>query len=125
MFYCGTMHKEWEYFVYRDGHPHLVLYTQYVDTFLYTLVYVAIMYHGLCVCVCVCVCCRYFRTEESKESVLAIPVGSVTAKTELTYEYGVRRKPTTEKKTDKKSIYMHSLYTETLHLAHGYVLYAC
>ena len=35
---------------------------------------------------------RYFRTEESKESVLVIPVGSVTAQTELTYEYGVRSK---------------------------------
>ena len=34
---------------------------------------------------------RYFRSEESKESVLVIPVGSVTAKTELTYEYGARR----------------------------------
>ena len=34
---------------------------------------------------------RYFRSEERKESVLVIPVGSVTAQTELTYEYGVRR----------------------------------
>ena len=36
---------------------------------------------------------RYFRTEESKESVREIPVGSVMATTELTYEYGVRKKP--------------------------------
>jgi hypothetical protein len=51
----------------------------------------------------------YFRSEESKESVLVIPVGSVTAKTELTYEYGARRdgkKPpekTEEKGEDKSS----------------------
>ena len=38
---------------------------------------------------------RYFRTEETGDSVLIIPVGNVTADTELTYEYGVR--------TDKKS----------------------
>ena len=34
----------------------------------------------------------YFRTEESKDSVLTIPVGNVTADTELSYEYGVRNK---------------------------------
>lgn len=33
---------------------------------------------------------RYFRREESQESVLVIPVGNVTADTELTYEYGAR-----------------------------------
>ena len=33
---------------------------------------------------------RYFRTEETGDSVLMIPVGNVTADTELTYEYGVR-----------------------------------
>jgi hypothetical protein len=38
---------------------------------------------------------RYFRSEETGDSVLIIPVGNVTADTELTYEYGVR--------TDKKS----------------------
>lgn len=32
----------------------------------------------------------YFRTEDTKESVLLIPVGNVTADAELTYEYGVR-----------------------------------
>lgn len=50
--------------------------------------------------------CRYFRTEESKESVLVIPVGNVTAQTELTYEYGVRRKGGrhTEKKTGEKGV---------------------
>jgi hypothetical protein len=42
----------------------------------------------------------YFRTEESKESVLVIPVGSVTAQTELTYEYGVRKKARTRKEKD-------------------------
>lgn len=48
---------------------------------------------------------RYFRTEESKESVLVIPVGNVTAQTELTYEYGVRRKGRrqAEKKTGENS----------------------
>ena len=35
---------------------------------------------------------RYFRTEESQESVLTIPVGNVTAETELSYDYGVRSK---------------------------------
>lgn len=34
---------------------------------------------------------RYFRSEDSKESVRDIPVGNVTAETELTYEYGVRK----------------------------------
>ena len=34
--------------------------------------------------------CRYFRSEESGDSLLTIPVGNVTADTELTYEYGVR-----------------------------------
>lgn len=50
--------------------------------------------------------CRYFRTEESKESVLVIPVGNVTAQTELTYEYGVRRKGgrQTEKKAGEKGV---------------------
>lgn len=33
---------------------------------------------------------RYFRSEERQESVLVIPVGNVTAETELTYEYGAR-----------------------------------
>lgn len=39
-----------------------------------------------------CMVCHssYFRTEESKDSVLTIPVGNVTADTELSYEYGVR-----------------------------------
>ena len=46
-------------------------------------------------------CCSYFRTEESKESVLMIPVGSVTAQTELTYEYGVRNKARTRKEEEK------------------------
>ena len=41
---------------------------------------------------------RYFRSEDSKESVRVIPVGNVTAETELTYEYGVRRQ--SRKKTD-------------------------
>ena len=45
----------------------------------------------------------YFRTEESKESLLAIPVGNVTAQTELTYEYGVRRKGRKEKKESEKA----------------------
>lgn len=34
----------------------------------------------------------YFRTEETAESMLLIPVGNVTADTELTYEYGTRTK---------------------------------
>lgn len=34
----------------------------------------------------------YFRSEDSHESVLTIPVGNVTASTELSYEYGVRAK---------------------------------
>lgn len=33
---------------------------------------------------------RYFRSEDTGESLLTIPVGNVTADTELTYEYGVR-----------------------------------
>ena len=32
----------------------------------------------------------YFRTEETGESMLLIPVGNVTADTELSYEYGAR-----------------------------------
>ena len=54
-------------------------------------------------------CCRYFRTEESKESVLVIPVGNVTAQTELTYEYGARktaRKPSTKKPSKKGVLYL-------------------
>ena len=39
---------------------------------------------------CMLFTCRYFRTEETGDSVLIIPVGNVTADTELTYEYGVR-----------------------------------
>ncbi len=35
---------------------------------------------------------RYFRSEDSQASYLVIPVGNVTAETELTYEYGVRNK---------------------------------
>ena len=57
--------------------------------------------------VCSLCSCRYFRTEESKESVLVIPVGSVTAKTELTYEYGARtkgKKPAV--KTEEKGAYV-------------------
>ena len=38
-------------------------------------------------------CSSYFRSEETKESVLVIPVGNVTADAELTYEYGVRSNP--------------------------------
>ncbi len=34
----------------------------------------------------------YFRSEDSQESMLLIPVGNVTADTELTYEYGSRTK---------------------------------
>lgn len=38
--------------------------------------------------------CRYFRhEEESKYSVIVQQVGNVTADTELTFEYGVRTKP--------------------------------
>ena len=44
---------------------------------------------------------RYFRSEERKESVLVIPVGSVTAQTELTYEYGVRRNGKKQKTEEK------------------------
>lgn len=40
---------------------------------------------------------RYFRTEESQESVLVIPVGNVTAETELTYEYGARARSRSKK----------------------------
>jgi len=45
--------------------------------------------------VCTRVCLyvfRYFRSEDSKESVRVSKVGNATAKTELTYEYGVRKK---------------------------------
>ena len=45
---------------------------------------------------------RYFLSEDSKESVCVVPVGNVTADTELTYEYGVRRKPS-KKSTAGKS----------------------
>ena len=34
----------------------------------------------------------YFRTEDTRESVICDVVGNVTADTELTYEYGVRKK---------------------------------
>lgn len=44
--------------------------------------------------------CRYFRSEESQESLLTIPVGNVTADTELTYEYGVRSR---KKRKSEKS----------------------
>ena len=46
---------------------------------------------------------RYFRTEESKESLLTIPVGNVTATTELTYEYGVRSKKSRQKQKSEQS----------------------
>ena len=42
--------------------------------------------------ICVMLIHRYFRTEETGDSMLIIPVGNVTADTELTYEYGVRTK---------------------------------
>ena len=63
--------------------------------------------HVQCMLSTPCLCCRYFRTEESKESVLVIPVGNVTAQTELTYEYGVRRKGRrqTVKDPTKKGVY--------------------
>ena len=35
---------------------------------------------------------RYFRTEDTRESVICDIVGNVTAETELTYEFGVRKK---------------------------------
>ena len=34
---------------------------------------------------------RYFRTEDSKENVIVKQVGNVTADSEITYEYGVRK----------------------------------
>ena len=38
---------------------------------------------------------RYFRTEDSKENVIVKQVGNVTADSELTFDYGVRRTETT------------------------------
>ena len=35
---------------------------------------------------------RYFRTEDTRESVICDIIGNVTAETELTYEFGVRKK---------------------------------
>ena len=49
---------------------------------------------GICarvsmVCLCACTC-RFFQAGESEESVLNVPVGSVKANTELTYEFRVK-----------------------------------
>ena len=38
----------------------------------------------------------YFRHEDSRESVIVREVGNVTADTELTYEYGVRTRRTSQ-----------------------------
>ena len=46
---------------------------------------------------------RYFRNEESAENVIVKKVGNVTADSEFTYEYGVRRKSTREKGSDPDS----------------------
>ena len=43
--------------------------------------------------------CSYFRTEDSNDNVLNIPVGNATLDTEFLYEYGVR----TAKLTTKES----------------------
>ncbi len=51
------------------------------------------MYAIVCVYVCVF---RYFRSEDSRESVRVSKVGNATAKTELTYEYGVHKKKKAE-----------------------------
>ena len=34
--------------------------------------------------------CSYFRTEDSNDNVLSIPVGNATLDTEFLYEYGTR-----------------------------------
>ena len=88
-----------------------------VHVYMYT-VYAFVLEHAVSTCTyvfiytCVCVLCRYFRTEESKESVLVIPVGSVTAKTEITYEYGVRRgQKHSEKKEEGIHVHVHTLCT--------------
>ncbi|XP_003382887.1 PREDICTED: circularly permutated Ras protein 1-like [Amphimedon queenslandica] len=44
----------------------------------------------------------YFRTEDSKENVIVKQVGNVTADTEITYEYGVRK--VTDKPSKKLSV---------------------
>uniref|UniRef100_A0A1X7VU90 Uncharacterized protein n=1 Tax=Amphimedon queenslandica TaxID=400682 RepID=A0A1X7VU90_AMPQE len=44
----------------------------------------------------------YFRTEDSKENVVVKQVGNVTADTEITYEYGVRK--VTDKPSKKLSV---------------------
>ena len=46
---------------------------------------------------------RYFRNEESAENVIVKKVGNVTADSEFTYEYGVRRKAAHEKVSDSKT----------------------
>ena len=51
--------------------------------------------YGVSVCLslalCICVC-RFFRTGDSEDSALNVPVGNVKANTELTYEFGVKTK---------------------------------
>lgn len=52
---------------------------------------------------------RYFRSEDSQESMLLIPVGNVTADTELTYEYGSRTKknrPSVKGSTDGDGMFI-------------------
>ncbi len=35
--------------------------------------------------------CRYFRTEDVKGNVMCVPFGNVTADTEFSFEYGVKK----------------------------------
>lgn len=36
-------------------------------------------------------CSRYFRTEDVKGNVMCVPFGNVTADTEFSFEYGVKK----------------------------------
>ena len=56
---------------------------------------------------------RYFRNEESSENVIVKKVGNVTADSEFTYEYGVRRKASQEEVSDPETVKSKSEKTST------------
>ena len=49
-----------------------------------------------------CLACRYFRHEETSESKVVREVGNVTAETEVTFEFGVRKQQKKKKEENKE-----------------------
>lgn len=49
--------------------------------------------------------CSYFRTEEVKGTVMCVPVGNVTADTEFSFEYGVKKTKSKQSQASQEGLY--------------------